>query len=67
MTRPAPLFADAKTAAALFCMKPSEFTALVEAGHLPAPRDIGGLKRWDVEECRRIASGEAAEAGGMVF
>ncbi|MGC9370299.1 MAG: hypothetical protein ACP5DX_12230 [Paracoccaceae bacterium] len=63
--RPAPLFADDKTAADLFCMKRAEFRRLVEAGHLPGPRNLGGLERWDVEELRRIACGEAMETGGM--
>ncbi|ROT99080.1 hypothetical protein [Histidinibacterium lentulum] len=65
MPSPAPLFADDKTAAQLFCMKPKDFRRLVEEGHLPGPRDLGGLERWDVEELRRIASGEAMDNRGM--
>ncbi len=56
----APLFAGEKIAAALLDMRPGEFRALVEAGHLPRPRDLGGFERWDVEELRRIARGDAA-------
>ncbi len=65
--RPAPLFAGEKTAAALFDMAPGEFRQLVEGGHLPPPREIGGFMRWDVEELRRIASGEAMDGGGMAW
>ncbi|MAC79283.1 MAG: hypothetical protein CML66_14620 [Rhodobacteraceae bacterium] len=62
---PVPLFADDRTAAKLFCLKPSEFRQLVEAGHLPGPRDLGGFERWDVEDLRRIARGDAMVGGGM--
>ncbi|MCB1381314.1 MAG: hypothetical protein KDK89_23525 [Alphaproteobacteria bacterium] len=66
MSRPAaPLFADEKTAADLFCMNRSEFRQLVDAGHLPGPRDLGGLERWDVEQLQKIARGDAMEDGGM--
>lgn len=63
----APLFADERSAAALFCMKPKEFRRLVEDGHLPQPRDLGGLERWDVEELRMIARGEAMDGGGLTW
>lgn len=66
MSEPVPLFADVRKAAQLFCMKPAEFQRLVETGHLPPPRDLGGLERWDVDELRRIASGEAVEGLGDV-
>lgn len=59
-----PIFADEKHAADLFCMKPSEFRELVERGHLPPARDIGGFSRWDVEELQRIARGENLGGGG---
>lgn len=65
--RPAPLFAGEKNAAALLDMAPNDFLRLVDADLLPRPRDIGGFKRWNVEELRRIASGEAMEGGGMVW
>jgi predicted DNA-binding transcriptional regulator AlpA len=67
MNRPAPLFADERSAADLFCMKPKEFRRLVEDGHLPPPRDLGGLERWDVEELRMIARGEAMDGGGLTW
>jgi predicted DNA-binding transcriptional regulator AlpA len=60
------MFASESTAAKLLDMKPREFRELVEAGHLPRPREIGGLKRWDVPELRRILSGEAADGMGDV-
>ena len=46
-------------------MSTTEFIRLVEAGHLPKPRDIGGIKRWDVAELARIAKGEAIQGGSM--
>lgn len=63
---PSPLFANERTAAQLFDMKTSEFVRLVEEGHLPKPRDIGGIKRWDVLELHRTARGEVAEGMGNV-
>ena len=62
----APLFACERSAAKLLDMKQAEFSALVKDGHLPPPRDIGGLKRWDVQNLRRIISGEAVEGMGDV-
>jgi len=67
VTRPLrPLFACERRAADMLSMKPAEFRALVEEGALPRPRDIGGLKRWDVEELSRVIRGEAAEGMGDV-
>lgn len=66
MPSPAPLFADDRTAAQLFCMKPKDFRDLVEAGHLPGPKNLGGFERWDMDELTRIARGEAAEGMGDV-
>lgn len=67
MASPAPLFADEKAAAALLTMKPAEFRALVEAGHLPRGREIApGFTRWDVEELKRLGRGEAVEGMGDV-
>ncbi|WP_370158475.1 hypothetical protein [Salipiger bermudensis] len=60
-----PLFADEKTAAELFCMKPKEFRGLVEAGYLPGALQRGGVERWDVEELTRIWRGDAIEGGGF--
>lgn len=59
--RPAPIFATDRTAAQLLDMRPAEFLALVEGGHLPRPKSIGGLQRWDVQELHRIVAGEAIE------
>ena len=51
-------------AAALLDMKPAEFRALVEAGHLPRAREIApGVPRWDTEQLRMIGKGEAIEGG----
>jgi hypothetical protein len=61
-----PLFASERSAARLLDMKPAEFARLVESGLLPKPRDIGGLRRWDVRELTLIASGEAVEGMGDV-
>ena len=62
----APLFACERNAARLLDMKPAEFSALVKGGHLPPACDIGGLKRWDVQDLRRIISGAAADGMGEV-
>ncbi|SFQ66525.1 hypothetical protein SAMN05421853_11767 [Roseivivax halotolerans] len=51
------------TAARLLDMKPTEFRGLVEGGHLPAGREIAGIRRWDVEELRKIFRGEMADGG----
>jgi hypothetical protein len=67
MARLAPILADDKDAAALLSMKPAEFRALVEAGHLPKGREIApGFTRWDVEQLRRIVRGDAAHGLGDV-
>lgn len=64
--RPTPILADERMAAGLLCLKPSEFIAGVEAGHLPRPRTImPGVERWNVEELRRIGSGDAANGGDV--
>ena len=59
--RSAQTLANEQTAAYLLDMKPAEFRSLVEGGHLPGPCDIGGFKRWYVEELRRIAAGEVID------
>lgn len=62
MAHPAPILASETSAAQLLDMKPAEFRALVEAGHLPRGREIApGLVRWPVDDLRRIARGEASE------
>lgn len=67
MARPAPILASETTAAQLLDMKPTEFRALVEAGHLPRGRElVPGMIRWPVEDLRKIASGEASEGMGDV-
>lgn len=62
-----PLFAREATAAQLLDMTPGELKQLVEAGHLPAPRDIGGVKRFDVDELRRVIRGDAITGGEMAW
>jgi hypothetical protein len=64
--RPAPILADAKTAAQLLCMKPGEFLGLVEAGHLPRPYRVGDFERWHVGDLERIATGAAIDGQGEV-
>lgn len=61
MAKHDPIAVQEKTAAALLDMKPCEFRRLVDGGHLPQPRSIGGLPRWDTGELRRIISGDAAQ------
>ena len=65
MTTPTPIFANERSAARLLDMKPTQFTRLVEDGHLPKPREIAGLKRWDIEELRRIIRGDVATQEAM--
>ena len=60
MRKHEPIAVRETTAAAMLDMKPSEFRRLVEGGHLPPPRHIGGLPRWDTGELRRIITGAAA-------
>lgn len=55
MTKHTPLFATAKTAAALLEMKESEFLALVKQGALPA---AGKFDRWDVEHLQKAMRGD---------
>lgn len=67
MPAPAPILANESTAARLLDLKPGEFRSLVQAGHLPKPREIApGVPRWVVDDLRRIASGEASEGMGDV-
>ena len=67
MTLSAPIFANETSAARLLDLKPCEFRSLVKAGHLPRGREIApGLIRWNVDDLRRIASGEASEGMGDV-
>jgi hypothetical protein len=65
--RSTPILATESTAARLLDMKPGEFRALVQAGHLPKAREIApGVPRWVVDDLRRIASGNASEGMGGV-
>ena len=66
MTKVPPVLASERTAAQLLDMKPCEFRSLVDAGHLPKPRSIGGVHRWDMPELYRIIRGEAVDGMGDV-
>jgi hypothetical protein len=67
MSVAAPILANEASAARLLDMKLAEFRSLVDAGHLPRPREIApGVPRWVVDDLRRIASGEASEGMGDV-
>ncbi|QCO56953.1 hypothetical protein EOK75_14225 (plasmid) [Pseudorhodobacter turbinis] len=62
MSKPTPILANEANAAKLLDMKPAEFCALVERGHLPRGREIApGFVRWDVDELRRIGRGDAID------
>ncbi|RJL09454.1 hypothetical protein [Paracoccus siganidrum] len=66
MSTTVPIFASSRTAAKLFDLREPEFLQLVEAGHLPGAIDIGGgIRRWEVDRLRLIASGTAALGGEM--
>lgn len=62
----APIFANETNSARLLDLKPAEFRALVDAGHLPKGKPLGGFVRWNVEELRQIARGEAVTGMGSV-
>ena len=66
MTALAPIFANEANSARLLDLKPAEFRALVEGGHLPKGRPIHDFIRWDVEQLRRIVAGEAVDGMGGV-
>jgi len=66
-SRPTPLFANDRNAAALLDMKPAEFRGLVDDGVLPRPTKIGGFERWDVEQLQSIARGNAADGGAIAW
>lgn len=55
MTKHTPLFATAKTAAALLEMKEVEFLKLVKDGALPPPLKFD---RWDVEQLQKAMRGD---------
>lgn len=56
-------FATPERAAKLLDMKPCDLAAQVEAGNLPAPKRIGGMIRYDVDELRRVIRGDTV--GGV--
>lgn len=58
-----PIFASEATAARLLDMKPGQLRELVEAGHLPRPRRIGGLERFDMAELSAILRGDQIGMG----
>jgi len=61
MSRPTPIYASERTAAALLDMTPTEFRSLVERGALPSPFDLHGFSRWRVADLEAIHSGEAMD------
>lgn len=62
----APILANERTAAKLLDMKPAAFRSLVDEGVLPRPVRIGDFERWDVEQLKSVARGEAAEGAGSI-
>ncbi len=62
-----PIFASEARAAQLLDMTPREFAKLVEGGHLPRPCTIGDVKRFDVEELRRVIRGDLIGGAGMTW
>jgi hypothetical protein len=60
-----PLFASERTAARLLDMKPDEFRGLVDRGHLPPPRRIGEVERFDVAELQAVIRGDKIGGGEM--
>ena len=66
LSRLTPMLANEKTAATLLDMKPTDFRRLVEEGHLPKGKTIGGFTRWDTEDLLRIIRGDVVEGMGSV-
>lgn len=58
-----PIFASEATAARMLDMKPGQLRELVEAGHLPRPRRIGGIERFDMAELSAILRGDQIGMG----
>lgn len=58
--RPQPLAVRDTTAARMLDMPAPEFRRLVSEGALPPPCEIGGHKRWRVDQITAILSGGAA-------
>ena len=48
------------TAASMLDMPAAEFRRLVASGALPGPVQIGGHKRWRVDQIQAILTGKAA-------
>lgn len=61
------LFASERTAARLLDMKPGDFRALVDRGHLPPPRKIGNLERFDLAELQAVIRGDKIGGGEMTW
>ena len=56
-----PIGVTERTAAKLFELEQSQFSAFVESGDLPDGYEIApGCKRWDVEALRNILGGRSA-------
>ena len=64
---PEPLFASELTAARLLDMKPGDFRDLVNRGHLPPPRKIGNLERFDLAELQAVIRGDKIGGGEMTW
>ena len=65
VNRLSPILANETTAAALLDMRPAEFRALVQAGHLPKGKEIApGFPRWDTEDLRKLFKGDMARPDG---
>lgn len=60
-----PLFASERTAARLLDMPPAAFRDLVDKGHLPPPRRIGAVERFDVAELQAVIRGDKIGGGEM--
>lgn len=60
-----PIFASELTAARLLDMTRADFRALVDRGHLPPPRRIGNLERFDLAELQAVIRGEKIGGGDM--
>lgn len=57
MTGMEPILVDRIEAARLVSVSPRTWDRMVQAGEMPAPRLIRGMKRWKVEEIRARVDG----------
>lgn len=61
-----PIFASESKAAKLMDMKIGEFRELVKLGLLPPPCRVGDFERWEVDQLKAVASGNAIDGSAEI-